>query len=59
MIDCGMKMAKLACKKITFELKHDIELGRSVDCATFMTHEFRLDQSAGWFDYKTHSCGLK
>jgi hypothetical protein len=54
-----MKMAKLARKKITVALKHDIELGRSVDCATFMTHEFRLDPSAGWFDYKTHSSSLK
>ena len=59
LIDYGMKMAKLARKKITVALKHDIELGRSVDCATFMTHEFRLDPSAGWFDYKTHSSGLK
>ena len=54
LIDYGMKMTKLARKKITFALEHDIELGCSVNCATFMTHEFRLDPSAGWFDYKRH-----
>ncbi|KAL7529872.1 hypothetical protein ACHAXR_003199 [Thalassiosira sp. AJA248-18] len=53
------KMATLARKKIFFELAHDIELGRTVDCATFMTREMRLTPSSDWFDWKTHSCGLK
>lgn len=42
-----------------FELKDDVELGRTVDCSTFMIQEMRLDLSSKWFDYKTHSCGLK
>ena len=52
-------MAMLARKRFSFKLEHDVELGRSVDCATFMIHEMRLDPSVGWFDYKTHSAGLK
>ena len=52
-------MAKLARKKITFELEHDVELGRTVNCTTFMIQEMRLDPSMEWFDWKTHSCGLK
>jgi len=55
----GMKMALLARKKIVFEVKHDVEIKYSLDGATFMTHEFRLDPSSGWFDWKTHSAGLK
>ena len=41
-----------------FELERDIELGRSVDCATFMVREMRMNPSSEWFDWKTHSCGL-
>ena len=58
-IDYATKMAKVARKKIIFELEHNIENGRTVDCSTFMVQEFRLDPSIKWFDYKTHSCGLK
>ena len=58
-IEYGFKMAKVARKKIVFGLKHNIDLGRTVDCCTFMAQEFRLDPSTKWFDYKTHSCGLK
>jgi len=57
-IDYGKKMAILARKKIKFELEHDIELGRTVDGATFMAQEMRLDPSSEWYDWKTHSCGL-
>ena len=57
-IECSMKMAVLARKKISFKLTHDIELGRTVDCATFMIHEMRLDPNSKWFDWKTHSAGL-
>ena len=57
-IEHGFKMAKLARKKIVFALEHDVEIGRSVDCVTFMTREMRLDPSSEWFDWKTHSCGL-
>ena len=57
-IEYGMMMAKLAREKIVFSLEHDIELGRSVDCATFMVREMRLNPSSEWFDWKTHSCGL-
>lgn len=53
------KMSKVARKKIVWELAHDIEIGRSLDCTTFMVQEFRKRPSAKWFDYKTHSCGLK
>lgn len=52
------KMAALAREKITFALEHDVELGYTVDCATFMVREMRLDPSSEWFDWKTHSCGL-
>ena len=58
-IDYATKMAKVARKKIIFELEHNIENGRTVDCSTFMVQEFRLDPSIKWFDHKTHSCGLK
>ena len=58
-IDYGKKMAKVARKKIVFKLEHDLEHGRTVDCSTFKVQEFRLDPSTKWFDYKTHSCGLK
>jgi len=57
-IEYGLKMAKLGRKKIIFELDNKIKLGRTVDCVTFMVQEMRLDPSAKWFDYKTHSCGL-
>jgi hypothetical protein len=58
-IEYGMYMANLGRKKIIFELNNDVELGRTVDCSTFMVQEFRLDPSSEWFDHKTHSCGLK
>ena len=57
-IEYGLKMAKLGRKKIIFALNHKIKIGRTVDCVTFMVQEMRLDPSAKWFDYKTHSCGL-
>ena len=57
-IKYGMKMAKLAEKIITFRRKHSLEISKSVDCATFMVQEMRLDPSSEWFDWKTHSCGL-
>ena len=58
-IEYGMKMAKVGMMKITYELKHKVKLGRTVDCSTFMCFEMRLDPSTEWFDYKTHSAGLK
>ena len=58
-LEYGMLMRNVAVKKIVFELEHDVELGRTVDCCTFMVNEMRLDPSYAWFDYKTHSCGLK
>lgn len=57
-IEYGLKMAKVAKKKIIWELKHDVNFGRTVDCVTFMCNEMRQDPSTAWFDYKTHSCGL-
>ena len=53
-----MLMATAGRRKIVFELEHDVKLGRTVDCSTFMVQEMRLDPSAKWFDFKTHSCGL-
>ena len=58
-IEYGMKMAKVGMKKITFNLKQHVKLGRTIDCCTFMCFEMRQDPSTEWFDYKTHSCGLK
>ena len=58
-IDYGMKFATIGRNKIVFYLKDDLELGRTVDCTTFMVYEMRQDPSHIWFDYKTHSCGLK
>ena len=57
-VEYGLKMAKVGRKKIIFELSRKVKLGRTVDCVTFMVQEMRLDPSAKWFDYKTHSCGL-
>ena len=53
------KFAFIGRWKIVFKLKHKVEIGRIVDCSTFMVFEMRLDPSNKWFDYKTHSCGLK
>lgn len=53
-----MLMASVGRRKIVFDLEHDVMLGRTVDCSTFMVHEMRLDPSAKWFDFKTNSCGL-
>ena len=58
-IEYGSTMAKVAKKKIVSKLKHNVELEYTVDCFTFIVQEFRLDPSTKWFDYKTHSCGLK
>ena len=58
-IDYGKKMVKVARKKTTWGLKEGIRNGRTVDCSSFMVQEFWLDPSTEWFDYKTHSCGLK
>ena len=57
-IEYATKMAELAGKKITFALEHDVEIGRSIDCATFMIQEMRQDPNSKWFDWKTHSAGL-
>lgn len=52
-------MAVIAQEKIYWPIEgDDIELGRSVDCCTFMMQEFRLSPSTKWFDYKTHSAGV-
>mmetsp|Transcript_29704 Transcript_29704/g.50651 ORF Transcript_29704/g.50651 Transcript_29704/m.50651 type:complete len:114 (-) Transcript_29704:519-860(-) len=51
-IEYGKKMAVIARRKIVFELKDDVEIGRTVDCSTFMIHEMRLDPSSKWFDWK-------
>ena len=48
----------LSKKKIVFELKHDLKLGRSVDCCNFMIQEMRLDPSSKWYDHKSNSSGL-
>jgi len=45
-------MAVIGRRKVVFELKDDVELGRTVDCSTFMIQEMRLDLSSKWFDYK-------
>ena len=45
-------MAVIGRRKVLFELKYDVELGRTVDCSTFMIQEMRLDLSSKWFDYK-------
>mmetsp|Transcript_4342 Transcript_4342/g.9641 ORF Transcript_4342/g.9641 Transcript_4342/m.9641 type:complete len:455 (+) Transcript_4342:92-1456(+) len=58
-IDYGNKFAFIGRRKIVFVLKHKVQIGRTVDCTTFMVFEMRLDPSSKWFDYKTHSCGLK
>ena len=54
----GMLMASVGRSKIVFDLEHDVMLGRTVDCSTFMVQEMRLEPSAKWFDFKTNSCGL-
>ena len=54
----GMLMATVGRRNIVFELEHNVALGRTVDCSTFMVQEMRLDPSARWFDFKTNSCGL-
>ena len=51
-------MAALTRKKIDFKLMHDIELGHTVDCSTFMIHEMRQDPNSKWFDWKMHLVGL-
>ena len=58
-IEYGFKMSEVARRKIVFELKKSAELGRTVDCSVFTCQEMRLDPSTRWFDYKSHSCGLK
>ena len=51
-IKYGKMMAHIGRRKVVFELKDDVELGRTVDCCTFMIHEMRLDPSSQWFDWK-------
>lgn len=51
-------MEELSRKKITLELKHDLRLGRSIDCCNFMVQEMRLDPNSKWYDHKSNSCGL-
>ena len=47
-------------KKITFDGFDPSEVyWISVDTVNFRTQEFRLDPSTDWFDYKSHSSGLK
>lgn len=52
-IDYVKKLAHIGRLKIIFNLEVDIELGRTVDCVTFMAQEMRKDPSSKWFDYKT------
>lgn len=54
----GSFIEVLSKKKIVFDLKHDIKLGRSVDCCNFMIQEMRLDPHSKWYDHKSNSCGL-
>ena len=54
----GSLIEVLSRKKIVFDLKHDIKLGRSVDCCNFMIQEMRLDPHSKWYDHKSNSCGL-
>lgn len=60
LIEYGFKMAKVAKKKLRWELCDNIKvkLRRSLDCITFKANEMRQNPSTEWFDYKTHSCGL-
>jgi len=58
-IKYGLMMAEIGRGKIVFQLNDDVELGRTVDCATFPTNEMRQDPSTIWYDPKSHSCGLK
>lgn len=47
-------------KKIVFRDFEDSEIHWiTVDTVNFRTQEFRLDPSEKWFDYKSHSSGLK
>lgn len=57
-IEYGLVMAKISGKKIVFELEHDVELGRTVDCCNFTIQEMRLDPNSKWYDHKSNSCGL-
>ena len=57
-IDYAKKMANFAMAKIDWGLREKVELGRSIDCATFMIQEMRQDPNSKWFDWKTHSAGL-
>ena len=58
-VEYKFKMRKVAIRNIRFELNEDIRHAYSVDCTTCKVQEFRLDPSTKWFDYKTHSCGVK
>lgn len=51
-IEYGKKMAIIGRRKVVFELKDDVEIGRTVDCSTFMIYEMRTDPSSKWFDWK-------
>ena len=52
-------MRDVAVRKIRWDLDHPVELGRTIDCTTNQMQEMRLEPSTAWFDYKTHSCGVK
>lgn len=54
----GSSIEVLSKKKIIFTLKHDVKLGRSVDCCNFTIQEMRLDPNSKWYDHKSNSCGL-
>ena len=54
----GYLIEDLSRKKIVFDLKDDLTLGRSVDCCNFMVQEMRLDPNSKWYDKKSNSCGL-
>ena len=58
-LEYGYKMRDVAIRKVKWVLDHNVELGRTVDCTTNPMQEMRKDPSTDWFDYKTHSCGVK
>ena len=58
--DNSFKIASLKSLKTRFGGFHDDErYVFGVDGVHFLTEEFRLDPSSKWYDFKSHSCGLK
>ncbi|KAL7541847.1 hypothetical protein ACHAWF_007034 [Thalassiosira exigua] len=54
------KIASLKSIKILFEgFEEDDVYPFAVDCVHFTTNEFRLTPSSEWYDFKSHSSGLK